>query len=359
MGGRGRLHGADERRLILELVEEATDNGARLAKACALLDIDARTVQRWHSKDGEGDGRHGPKTPPANKLSATERKQVIAIATSPEFRDASPKQIVPRLADQGQYIASESTFFRVLREEQMIKHRENARPKTNHRPRELVATGRNQTWSWDITYLKSNVRGMFFYLYMILDVWSRKVVGWEVHESESSDLAAELVAESVKKEDADDSQLHLHSDNGSPMKGATLMATLERLGVVPSFSRPHVSDDNPFSEALYRTLKYRPEFPSRPFESLEEARTWVACFVAWYNDEHLHSAIGFVTPSERHDARDIEILAQRKRVYEEARGRHPERWTTNTRNWERIDEVVLNPDEYRVMSTQLAKQEAA
>jgi len=358
LGGRGRLHRPDERRLILDLLNEATESGARLAKACDILNIDARTVQRWQSK-GDEDGRHGPKTPPANKLSAKERKEVIAVATSPGFRDVSPKQIVPRLADQGRYIASESTFFRVLREEDMMKHRENARPKTNHRPRELVATGPRQVWSWDITYLKSNVRGMFFYLYMILDVWSRKVVGWEVHESENADLAAELVAKSVKEEGADDSQLYLHSDNGSPMKGATLLATLERLGVVPSFSRPHVSDDNPFSEALYRTLKYRPEFPSRPFVSIEEARVWVARFVAWYNGEHLHSAISFVAPSDRHEGRDVEILAERKRVYEEARRRHPERWSMNTRNWNRIETVVLNPDDYRIMSTQLAKQEAA
>jgi transposase InsO family protein len=310
-------------------------------------------------ENGGEDARHGPKTPPANKLSPSERREIVAIATSPDFRDVSPKQIVPRLADRGQYIASEASFFRVLREEDMMKHRENTRAKTSHRPRELVATGPKQVWSWDITYLKTNVRGVFFYLYMILDVWSRKVVGWQVNDAESSDLAATLVEETVEQERVDRLQLHLHSDNGSPMKGATLLATLERLGVVPSFSRPHVSDDNAYSESLYRTLKHCPAFPTRPFESIEEARGWVAAFVAWYNEEHLHSAISYVSPSERHDHRDIEVLEQRKRVYEEARRRHPERWTTTTRNWDRVAEVVLNPDESRIMSTQLAKQEVA
>jgi putative transposase len=340
-------------------VAEAKSSGARLNKVCAVLGVDTRTVQRWRSKGGGEDLRKGPNTPPANKLTPSERAHVIAVANSPENRDLSPKQIVPRLADEGTYIASESTFFRVLREEGMQRHRENSRPATHHRPNEIVATGPNLGWSWDITYMKSSTRGLFFYLYMIVDIWSRKIVGWQVHERESEDLAAELARDAVEAENVDPSRLRWHSDNGGPMKGSTMLATLQALGIVPSFSRPHVSDDNPYSEALFRTLKYRPEYPRRPFESLGEARAWVAAFVDWYNDEHRHSAIRFVTPAERHTGRDHEVLARRAALYEEARARHPERWTTKTRNWEPAGNVVLNPEKTSDLSTQLAVRSAA
>ncbi len=139
-------------------------------------------------------------------------------------------------------------------------------------------------------------------------------------------------------------RLVLHSDNGGPMKGSTMLATLQRLGIVPSFSRPHVSDDNPFSESLFRTMKYRPSYPHRPFASLAEARTWVASFVAWYNTEHLHSGIGFVTPAQRHDSHDVAILERRRRVYDAARRRRPERWARHTRAWKAVETVRLNPD---------------
>ena len=170
----------------------------------------------------------------------------------------SPKQIVPKLADQGIYIGSESTFYRVLKEQQMI----------NHRPNEHVADGPCQVWSWDITYLRSPVSGMFFYLYMIVDVWSRKVVAATVFEEESMDLSARLFTRACFTHGVQPEGLVLHSDNGGPMKGSTMLATLQKLGVVPSFSRPMVSDDNPYSESLFRTMKYRPEYPSKPFENL-------------------------------------------------------------------------------------------
>lgn len=300
-------------------------------------------MERWGDQDD--DGRHGPNTVPANKLTETERRRIIAMATSPAFRDQSPKQIVPRLADQGQYLASEATFYRVLRAENLQHARGRARPAAA-RPREHVATGPWQVGSWDITYLPSSlVRGAFFYLYLVEDVWSRKILGWEVHEEESAELAAALI-ERIRRDvrGVDLAGWVLHADNGSPMKGATMLATLERLGVVASFSRPSVSDDNPYSEALFRTLKYCPEYPSAGFATSAEARAWVARFVAWYNDAHRHSGIGYVTPAQRHAGEDVAILAARKAVYERARRRNPERWANGTRAWTRPSTVILNPE---------------
>lgn len=268
---------------------------------------------------------------------------MLKVVNQPEYRDLPVKQIVPRLADQGEYLASESTMYRILREEGQLKHRSNAKPRVHQRPRELVATGPNQLWSWDITYLKSPIAGAFFYAYTVVDVFSRKIVGSAVHDSEGELHAAALITATCAKEGVDRDTLVIHSDNGSPMKGATMLATLQRLGVATSFSRPKVSDDNPYSESLFRTMKYRPEYPSGPFGSLDAARLWMDWFVSWYNDEHRHSSVKFVTPSERHGGHDLEILEQRRRVYEQARQRHPERWSGDTRDWSRITSVVLNP----------------
>ncbi len=350
MGGRGRLHGVEEREMILSLIDEAVGSGARLRSACHELGLSVRTIQRWREHGGGEDRRHGPRTVPANKLSVEERQQLLETVNSPEFRDLSPHQIVPRLADQQVYLASESTVYRLLSEEKQLKHRERSRPATSQRPKEHVATAPFQVWSWDITYLRGAVRGSFYYLYMIEDVWSRKVVGWQIHEEESMELAASLFRESCADLKLDPAGLVLHSDNGGPMKGSTMLATLQRLGVVPSFSRPHVSDDNPYSEALFRTLKYRPEYPSEAFSSLEHARAWTSSFVTWYNTEHRHSAIRFVTPDERHDGRDEDILAKRHRVYQLAREKNPERWSGTTRNWDPVGTVTLNPKRTKIES---------
>ncbi len=329
--------------MILGLLDEAKANGGRVLPACRVLGIDARTVQRWRCNGGAEDGRRGPQTTPANKLSEGERNEVIEVLTAPEFAGLSPNQVVPQLADMGMYLASEATMYRVLREERLLVHRERSRPRQHRRPKEHVASGPNQVWSWDITYLKSPIRGVFFYLYLILDVWSRKIVGAEVHEAESAEIAAELLDGTYAREGVDRRPLVVHSDNGSPMKGATMVAKMQELGVVPSLSRPHTSDDNAFSEALFRTLKYRPCYPEGAFASLEAARQWVEAFVAWYNCEHLHSGIRFVTAEDRHAGRHREILTRRELVYSKARSRRPDRWTRTTRNWTPIDVVRLNP----------------
>ena len=329
---------------MLGLIDEAVGSGARLAPAAELLGLSARSVIRWRKDPGGEDRRNGPQEPPAHRLSEAEREEVIEIANSEEFRDCSPNQIVPKLADRGEYVASESTIYRILREKRMLTHRQSSKPPTCTRPKEHVATGPDQVWSWDITYIKTPIKGLFFFLYMMMDVWSRKIVAARVYEHELPEHSSRVLVEACVRLGIDPRSIVLHSDNGGPMKGATMAATMQKLGVIPSFSRPRVSDDNPYSEALFRTMKYRPEYPSKPFSSMEEAQGWVDAFVIWYNTEHLHSAIRFVTPEDRHYGRDQDILKQRHRVYEQARRRHPNRWSGSTRNWDPVREVRLNPD---------------
>lgn len=330
--------------MILKLVDNAVAKGARLKKAAKTLGLSVRTLIRWKQRDAGHDLRNGPVTAPANKLSEQEKQQILDVANSAEFRDLSPKQIVPRLADQGIYIGSESSFYRVLREHDLVNHREPSKPAKSRRPKEHVATGSCQVWSWDITYLHSSVRGQFFYLYMVVDVWSRKIIAARVYQKECMELSARLIRHSCFIHEIDPDGLVLHSDNGGPMKGSTMLATLQHLGIVPSFSRPRVSDDNPYSESLFRTMKYRPEYPSKPFDSLDKAQRWVDDFVSWYNTEHLHSSICFITPDDRHYGRQEQILARRHEVYQKARSRNPERWSRRTRNWEPVRNVCLNPE---------------
>jgi putative transposase len=305
------------------------------------MGIDKRTFERWR-KNPAGDRRRGPLSSPANKLSDAERAEVLRIANSPDFFDRSPSQIVPALADKGRYVASESSFYRLLKAAGMDAHRGRSKPRSHRKPAELVATGPNQVHSWDITFLKSTVTGVFLYLYFVMDIYSRKIVGYAVHDEQSGEHASQLIDAVCRAEGIVRNQLTLHSDNGSPMKGATMLATLQRLGVIPSFSRPSVSDDNPFSEALFKTAKYCPLYPSKPFDGVDEAIAWAKEFVRWYNNEHLHSGIKFVTPSSRHSGDDKKILAQRSIVYETAKAATPQRWSGAIRNWDLIKEVTLN-----------------
>jgi transposase InsO family protein len=280
---------------------------------------------------------------PANKLSKAEQRRILALVNSEEFKDLSPKQIVPRLADRGIYVASESSIYRLLHRQDQLAHRASSRPSIRRQKVEHQASRPNQVWSWDITYLRGPIRGQFLYLYLVVDVFSRRIMGWDVCEEESMDKAAELIDAACKRNQVDPRGLVLHSDNGGPMKGSTMLATLQWLGIVPSFSRPRVSDDNAFSEALFRTLKYRPGYPAQGFDSRKDGAAWVEHFVAWYNGDHRHSGIKFVTPDDRHFGREHEILARRTLVYERARRRQPARWSRGTRNWSPAGAVRLNP----------------
>ena len=335
-----------ERGQIITLVQEAMNSGARQDRACTVINMTERTLQRWQSDQSRGDQRPARLQTPTNRLSTLERERLLAVVNSDEFGCLPPSQIVPILADRGEYIASESTFYRIMRAENQLRHRSAERPaQRRHKPRALCATAPKQLFSWDITYLPTPVKGIYFYLYLFMDIFSRKIVGWQIYDAESSDLAGEVMRDICAREAIAPNQVVLHSDNGSPMKGASMLATLQALGVAPSFSRPAVSNDNPYSESLFKTLKYRPAYPRQAFESLLVARQWVGVFVQWYNHEHRHSAIRFVTPAERHMGLDTALLQTRVTVYEAAKNRRPERWSGTIRNWQPVSVVHLNPDQ--------------
>lgn len=284
---------------------------------------------------------------------------IIQVSTSERFRDSSPWEIVAKLADMGQFLASESSFYRVLKEKNMLAHRGKNKPMKHTQPKHLIAVNPNEVWSWDITYLKSPIKGIYYYLYLIEDIFSRMIVGWCIEEVESADHAARLIEQTCTRQSVQRWQVHLHSDNGSPMKGSSMLAKLQMLGVMPSFSRPQVSNDNPFSESLFKTLKYRPSFPGGAFASLAEANEWVRRFVHWYNEEHLHSGIKFVTPSSRHQRKDEQILEKRTMVYELAKKLNPARWSGSTRNWSMITEVHLNQKKKETNEKEVLRMEAA
>ena len=343
--GRGRLSSKADRAAIKASIEKAMLAGARQAKICEVLGVCLRTWQRWKSSGNTEDRRVHNNPIPANKLSEFEAQRILNVSNEERFANLPPKKIVPMLADEGTYIASEASFYRILKAANQLKHRNKARaPRKVIKPMELVATAPNQVYSWDITYLPTDVRGIFLYLYLVMDVFSRKIVGWQIHGSESAELAADLMVDICASEGVLRHQVTLHSDNGSPMKGATMLATLQKLGVITSFSRPSVSNDNPYSESIFKTLKYHHQFPCKHFQSIGAARNWVEGFVNWYNNEHLHSAISFVTPNQRHLGEDIEILEKRHEVYLKAKSLNPQRWSRKTRNWQHISSVSLNPD---------------
>lgn len=334
--------------MCIALIREAEAAGCRLRCACAELDICIRTFQRW-VRDGDaavGADRRttNVRPPPGNKLSEEERAQILIVVNSGEFASLPPSQIVPALADNGVYLASESSMYRLLKEKEMQHHRGRAKKPSSRVVTSHMATAPNQVWSWDITWLPAGIKGKYYYWYMILDVFSRKIVGHEVHEAEAAELASLLMRRVSLAEGLAGRPLVLHSDNGSPMKGATMLATLENLGVAASFSRPRVSNDNPYAESLFRTCKYRPDYPNKPFGSVEAAQVWMLKFVRWYNQEHKHSGLKFVTPMQRHDGTAAAILEKREQVYRDAKRKNPARWTQQTRNWKLKDEVWLNPE---------------
>lgn len=333
------------RALAVELIQEANQNGARLAKACEELHISVRTYERWVADDGvKVDQRPLTKRPvPQNKLTEKEKEEILTVVKHKEYVDLPPTQIVPKLADKGTYIASESTFYRVLREEKMQNHRGRSQKPVKRVPESHLATSPNQVWTWDITWLGGPAKGLYYRLYLIIDLFSRKVVGWEVWETEEAKHAETLVKKAVINEKIKGAPLVLHSDNGSPMKAETFLSLLEKLGIQSSFSRPRVSNDNPYSEAMFRTLKYRPDYPYNGFASLTEAREWAQKFVHWYNEVHMHSGLKFVTPVQCHTGEHIVILEKRKAIYEAAKTKHPERWARGIRNWKPNEQVALNP----------------
>lgn len=337
-----------ERQTLINCINEAVADGSRIEPACEEADISLRTYRRW-VKGGCVCADKRPdaiKPEPANQLGAEEKEAIVNICNQPGFASLPPSQIVPRLADLGIYLASESSFYRVLHEHAQVQHRGRTQArKKRPAPDSHTAVGPNQVWSWDITYCPSRVGGLFYYLYVIEDIFSRKIVGWEVHERECGKLAAELLQRTVLREQCLNQPLVLHSDNGAPMKSVTLKAKMEALGISGSHSRPRVSNDNPYSESLFKTMKYHPQWPSKGFNDLDAVRAWVNGFVRWYNEEHCHSGIRFVTPSQRHSGKDKAILEKRQAVYEAAKRQNPGRWSGDIRDWSWIESVDLNPEQ--------------
>ena len=352
--------GLEDRQALARDIHTAHTAGARLTFACETAGIDLRTLQRWKAFDGlvSGDGRpQAVRATPGHALSEAERAHLLAVANEPRFAAVPPARIVPMLADEGVYLASESSFSRVLRAQGQTAHRGRAKvPKAIRPPTTHIATEPRQVWCWDMTYLPAQVMGRWCYLYLILDLYSRKIVGWEVHERDAADHAAHLVNRTALAEEiaAMGVKPVLHGDNGATLKATTVLAMLNWLGVKPSYSRPRVSDDNAYAESLFRTAKYRPEFPAQGFADLEQARTWAAGFVQWYNVDHRHSGIRYVSPAQRHAGDDHAILAARHALYCRARELNPARWSGNTRNWSHIGAVTLNPERDVIIKTHLA-----
>ena len=352
----------EDRHRLWHALEEARAGGARLASACALAGIDPRTLQRWQRGGGlwHGDRRSETHRPaPSHALTAAERARIIEGANEPRFAETPPARIVPVLADEGTSIASESSLHRVLRAAGQINRRARARPPRPSRPPSThVATAPGQVWCWDVSFLPAQVQGRWFYLSLILlslilDLFSRKVVGFEVDETDSADHASDLARRRALAEGvhATCSKPVLHGDKGATLKATPVLAMLAWLGITPSYSRPRLSDDNPFIEALFGTAKYRPAFPPKGFVDRGAARQWAADFVHWYNHEHRHSGIRSVTPAPRHAGQDRALLARRHALDQQAGQGNPRRWSRHTRNWTPLEAVTLNPERDAVIQT--------
>jgi len=326
--------------------------GARESKCAETFNISQRTLRRWRESSSQGTQDKRPiaiKPKPKNSLTDKEETEILRVCNLPENASKPPAQIVVSLADQGIYIASESTFYRVLKKHKQIKHRGKARaPKAREKPTH-TASNPNEVWVWDITYLASNISGIYYKLYFIMDLFSRKIIGHEAWHEENAEHSKTLRHRVTLNENIipGKSPVILHGDNGSPLKAGTVLSTMQQLGLTPSHSRPRVSNDNPHAEALFRTAKYHPTLPTG-FNTLEEAREWTESFVEWYNNEHYHSALKFVTPSQKHAGKDLQILSEREKLYEEAKVKNPSRWIQNkVRDWKPTEQTSLNPIDAR------------
>jgi len=331
---------AEDKQRIIGAIDEAHQNGARLIKACELIQISLRTLQRWRG-EGIGDKRKGSCKRVVRKLDEEHKQNILRLCQSREYADMNPHEIVPVLLDKGEYLASTSTIYRVLREADMIHHRANwKKPSKRTAPPQRVATKSNQVWCWDITWLPAKVRGLFYYAYVIMDLYDRSIVAWRIEDRESEVYSRRLFEEVVG-----DRQIqfeYIHSDNGHPMKGSSLISFLQLHHIEMSFNRPGVSNDNPYVESLFRTVKYSRIYPDR-FKSIEYAREWMSRFERWYNTQRLHPQIGSVTPMQLRQGASEGIFRNRNKVMSEAVKKNPERWGRKTpRIWQAPKEVILH-----------------
>lgn len=330
-----------EKQSILNLLEE--NKQVRLSTVCKYLEISARTIQRW-KKDGLKDNRKGAEKSVPKKLSKEEELAIYSLCCSNEYKEMNPREVFNSLLDKGLYYASESTFYRILKKYNALAHRSESKKGTSrNKSQELKAYRKNQVWMWDITWLKSPVTGIWYYAYVIEDLYDRSIVAWMIFENESDGHSRELFDYACRKENAHPD--FVHSDNGNPMKGVTLVALYYQLGIVPSFSRPRVSDDNPFIESFFKTLKYKCGYPHH-FENIEHARKWFADFIHWYNFEHKHSGLQFITPMQKRQGKHFRLFANRNEVIRKAREKNPLRWSSDKLHQYKTSEFeILNPEE--------------
>jgi putative transposase len=326
----------------MKTVEEVAP-GVGVVPVCRALGVSRATVYRRRQARQKLHVTARPRPTPARALQPAERQQVLDVLHSERFMDQAPGEVVATLLDEDQYLCSERTMYRVLSSEGEVRERRNQLRHPNYAKPELLATGPNQVWSWDITKLKGPVKWTYFYLYVILDIFSRYTVGWLLARRESAALAKRLITETCEKQQVDGDRLTLHSDRGSSMKSKTVAQLLGDLGVTKSHSRPHVSNDNPFSEAQFKTLKYRPDFPGR-FGSFEDGLALCRAFFDWYNLDHRHSGIGMLTPAMVHYGQADSVLASRQSVMAAAYAAHPERFVRGAPQVRHLpDAVWINP----------------
>lgn len=315
------------------------------ASACQTLGLARSSFYRQLNPSTKAASRP---TPP-RALTEVERQAVLEQLHSPRFVDQSPREVYATLLDEGSYLCSVSTIYRILDSEQEVKERRNQLRRVHYTKPELLATAPNQVWSWDITKLLGPAKWTYYYLYVIVDIFSRMVVGWMVAESESAALAKQLIEETLIKHQIPPGQLTIHADRGSSMKSKPVASLLADLGVTKTHSRPYVSNDNPYSEAQFKTLKYRPEFPDN-FGSLQDARAWSQPFFHWYNHEHHHSGIALLTPAQVHYGLAHQVLANRQQVLLAAFAHHPERFVNHPPQPLQLPEAVwINPPVQQVL----------
>ena len=311
-----------------------------VAPACQALGVSRATFYRRHRPLP---GHQQPRPTPARALRESERKEVLDVLASARFVDRSPAEVLATLLDEGEYLCSERTMYRVLGANQAVRERRNQREHPAYAKPELVATGPNQVWSWDVTKLLGPKKWTYFYLYVLLDIFSRYVVGWMVADRENSALAGRLIAQTCHKQGVEPQVLTLHSDRGAPMTSKCTAQLLADLGVTRSLSRPQVSDDNPFSEAQFKTLKYHPGFPDR-FQDIAAAIAFCRSFFPWYNTEHRHGGIAMLTPDDVHHGRAKAALEKRERTLHLAWAKNPERFVHGTpKPCPLPEEVWINP----------------
>ena len=284
-----------------------------------------------------------PRPKPARALSATERDAVLEELHSERFVDCSPAQVWATLLDEGRYLASERTMYRILAVQGQSRERRDQLVHPAYAKPELLATRPNELWSWDITKLLGPAQWTYFYLYVILDVFSRYVVGWTLQHRETASVAERLIAQSVEQQGIRPGELTIHADRGPSMRSKPVAFLLADLGVTKTHSRPYTSTDNPYSEAQFKTLKYRPDFPNR-FDSILHARSWARGFFPWYNHEHRHSGIGLMTPATGHSGRASEVRNHRADVLAAAYGANPERFVRGLPNPPKLPTAAwINP----------------